>query len=531
MSKFATQPIKKSQPLVSIESAGETVTHHGAPAFSRTPKSDLFLLGVSNFVSEDTFYEGAATRDERFVNLVHEVTKSDPDWVADFITYLRGTANMRSAAAVAAVEYVRAGGPNGRKVVASAIQRADEPAEVLAYFMSTYGRAIPNAIKDGVADGARRVYNERSFIKYDGSNRPFRWADVLKLAHVKPNGQWQSSLFKAALDTRFGAEPDLSDLPMIASYRKLTKDPNPEAVRDRLIADPELLKNSGMTWESLSSFGKMDKDAWEAIIPQMGYMALLRNLRNFDEAGVSDEVAAQVAARLADPEEVDKSRQLIFRFYSAYKNAPSLRWAWALEKALDRAVKNIPALGGSTLVLVDTSGSMSSMGYSARSSVTPVQAAALFGTALALSGQDATLRIFASSVADHKFPKGASVLSTADSLVKTVGKVGHGTNIGAALDSWNGQDRVVLITDMQTHDLVARGQNRSNNDHWYYGTEPGGSRIPLHVPIYGFNLQGYSSTIVDNEHNMYEFGGLTDSTFTMLKSIEAARTAHWPWNA
>ena len=28
----------------------------------------------------------------------------------------------------------------------------------------------------------------------------------------------------------------------------------------------------------------------------MGYMAVLRNLRNFDEAGVSDEMAAQMAA-------------------------------------------------------------------------------------------------------------------------------------------------------------------------------------------------------------------------------------------
>ena len=39
----------------------------------------------------------------------------------------------------------------------------------------------------------------------------------------------------------------------------------------------------------------------------MGYMALLRNLRNFDEAGLPDDAAEAVTARLADPEQVAKS--------------------------------------------------------------------------------------------------------------------------------------------------------------------------------------------------------------------------------
>ena len=93
----------------------------------------------------------------------------------------------------------------------------------------------------------------------------------------------------------------------------------------------------------------------------MGYMALLRNLRNFDQAGVSDQVAAQVAARLADPAQVARSRQFPFRFLSAYRAAPSLRWVvrrWSRRSAA--AVGSVPALPGRTLVLVDTSGSMHS---------------------------------------------------------------------------------------------------------------------------------------------------------------------------
>ena len=77
----------------------------------------------------------------------------------------------------------------------------------------------------------------------------------------------------------------------------------------------------------------------------LGYLALLRNLRNLDEAGVPDDVAARVAARLADPEQVRRSRVFPFRFLAAYQAAPSLRWAHALEQALSASLANVPRAG------------------------------------------------------------------------------------------------------------------------------------------------------------------------------------------
>ena len=59
----------------------------------------------------------------------------------------------------------------------------------------------------------------------------------------------------------------------------------------------------------------------------MGYMALLRNLRNFDEAGVPDEVAERGRRAARGPGQVAASRQFPFRFLAAYRAAPSLRWA------------------------------------------------------------------------------------------------------------------------------------------------------------------------------------------------------------
>jgi hypothetical protein len=92
-----------------------TVTHEGGEAYERDPESELFLLATTNMVGEDTFYERAASRDRRFVDLVHAVTASNPAFIAGadvdagkvgLVQYLRQSMHMRSAAVVMAAEYV-----------------------------------------------------------------------------------------------------------------------------------------------------------------------------------------------------------------------------------------------------------------------------------------------------------------------------------------------------------------------------------------------------------------------------------------
>jgi TROVE domain. len=195
---------------------------------------------------------------------------------------------------------------------------------------------------------------------------------------------WQGDLFAHAIDRRHDRDnPVPGSLPLLRARAELMA--VPVAQRRGLLDDPDRLRAAGMAWEALAGWlqGPMDAATWESIIPSMGVMALIRNLRNFDEADVSDEVAAGVAARISDPEQVARSRQLPYRWYSAYREVPSDRWAVALGTALECSTYTIPDLPGRTLVLVDTSASMSHMAFSARSTVRPVDAAALFAVALA----------------------------------------------------------------------------------------------------------------------------------------------------
>src|SRR5579859_3671029 len=134
-----------ASPVVT-QAAPSGVTHEGAPGFARDPRSELFLLAVT-YLGDGSFYESAPERDRRFCSLVHDVAINDPDWMAKFVPWLRDSAGMRTASVVAAAEAAKAflvnEQPGGRKVIASALQRADEPGELLAYWTSRYGRAVP----------------------------------------------------------------------------------------------------------------------------------------------------------------------------------------------------------------------------------------------------------------------------------------------------------------------------------------------------------------------------------------------------
>lgn len=499
-------------------------THEGAPGYVRDAKGELFLLAVSNMVGEATFYEKANDRDNRLRQLVHKVAVEDVGWLARFLPWLRSEANMRSAPMVAALEAVRArlaAGEQGhnRQLVTSVLQRADEPGEALAYWTSTYGRAIPKPVKRGIADAVQRLYNERNLLKYDTDSKGFRFGDVIDVIHPAPDAgkPWQGDLFEHALDRRHNRDkPIPASLRMLIERQALMALPV-ESRTAVLAAEQERLAAAGMTWEALAGWlqGPMDRGAWESIIPSMGYMALLRNLRNFDEAGVSDEVATQILARLADPEEVARSRQLPFRFFSAYLNAPSLRWGHALDKALTLATRNVPTFKGRTLILVDTSASMSSSRVSARSAVSPAQAAALFGVVLASKG-GADLFGFADGVFSHDLRKGASVLKELNRFVKRIGEVGHGTRIAESVRRmYDGHDRVIILSDMQT----MRGYGGNVTD-----------AAPGHVPMYGFNLVGYQhAAMPTGTGNRHELGGFSDATFRLIPLLEAGQNADWPF--
>ena len=523
-----TSPVRSTQTT--------TVTHEDAPAYAHDPKTELFLLAVTNMVGEKTFYESGKVRDSRFVDLLHTVTKTDPDWMYRFIPWLRNTAQMRSASVVAAAEYIAAGGPNGRQLVAATLSRPDEPAELIAYWMIEHGRKLPQPLKRGIADAIGRLYNEHSALKYDGQSRAWRMGDVIELTHPIPKATWQSALFKYLLDRRHHpADVKIDGRTLKTIKARQTLEAIPERDRRTLWeAGDELFDAAAITWEWLSGWlpGGMDAAAWQGVIPHMGYMALLRNLRNFDEAGIDDKTADYVRAVIADPDRVAKSRQFPYRFYSAYKAAPSLNWARTLETALDLSCANIPELAGNTLVMVDTSGSMQAT-VSDRSMICHYEVAAIFGAAIAAKAEEVTFVSWADRYTVLPFRKGQSILRTADTIHGHIGRDGHGTVLGQALAGTfrpGYHDRVVIFSDLQLMDGNGKIGSRGTYGFGHVDTQ---TVVPIdlaNATVYLFNTGGYHSTPFQvGSKGIYGLGGFTDATFRMMAILEQFKDASWPF--
>lgn len=529
MSKFNTQTVKAPAGNTPISTRTDTSipTALGAPGYARTDKSELFMLGLANMVGEDTFHELAAARDARYAALARRVAVDDVSWLTRFVRWLRRDIGMRSAPLVAAAEGVRArhsagltGG--GRWLVDAALDRADEPGEILAYWITHYGRRLPMATKKGAGDAALRLYRQYQLIKYDTPAHNVRWADVLELCHPagRRGGPVTDALFTYALDRRHGNAtvgdgqlrgPDES-LAMVRAYEELLRlaDGDPQQ-----LLDARLLSASGITWNTVLSLAgdRVPKvKLWEALIPLMPLRAQVKNLRNFDEAGVADEYAEFIIGRLGDPEHVRRAKMFPYELLAAYRNTPSDRWKHPLGKAVDASLANLPALRGRTLILVDLSQSMTWKTISAKSTMQMVDAAVLFGVALA-ARNDADLVGFASVSRRHQLTRGASILRESALMLAGVGTLGGSTNVaGAVREHYNRHDRVVIISDEQTADVGV------------------GDLVPPQVPLYGFNLSGYRPAMAEwGTRNRIQLGGLSDAMFQVLPMIERGQHADWPF--
>lgn len=537
MSKFNTgkpAPRAGKSPLVVVSARWPTdVTHTGGPAFTKSPKMELFTLGVNLLAgNEDTFHEKGKDRDSRFNDLCQTLAVEEPQWLFDFLTWLRNEGNIRTASVMGAVDAawarlhsstaVEADGFN-RKILASVPSRLDEVPELFAIWEKNHGKPFPAALKRGAGDALKRLLNQYSYQKYDAGNSPWRISDVIELAHVKPESPEQEELFRLAIADRHGSSYEYNSevLDMIAANRALRKD---AAKNPRVLLDPDRLKAAGFTWNnalSLAGNAVPKGKLWDALLlsGSVGYMAMLRNLRNLEQAGISKESTEYVISRLTDPRAVARSRQFPYAFYLARREAQGSQWVHPLEVAFGLSVQNIPELSGRTLILIDQSGSMWAK-MSGKSKMGRVEAATLYGIAVATKNAgNVDVYAYANYPARINVPAGASVLRLTEKygFNNDNGLVtGGGTETAKCLaQTYEGHDRVKIFTDEQSFRYAHGGVS---------------DQVPDTTWLYSFDLAGYSKTdIPAGFGRRYQLGGLTDHTFKLPLLLESGHDGKWPW--
>lgn len=172
----------------------------------------------------------------------------------------------------------------------------------------------------------------------------------------------------------------------------------------------------------------------------------------------------------------------------------------------------MPALSGRTLVLVDRSGSMFYSRLSDRSELNRADAAAIFGTALALRAEDADLVEFGTSSSRVKFRRGESVLK----VLERFGDLGGTDTTEAVRKHYKRHDRVLIVTDEQ-----------ATYSHYGDPTE----QVPAHVPVYTWNLAGYRAghgASGAGAGNRHVFGGCRMPLFGWFRCLRGLGTRTGP---
>jgi hypothetical protein len=118
----------------------------------------------------------------------------------------------------------------------------------------------------------RRLYDERSLIKYDSGD--FRFGDVLELTHPAPVTVRQGELFGHAIDRRHGRGQEIPEsLTTLRARAELLA--LPVARRRALLDHPDAtraLADAGMTWESVAGWlqGPLTARFWKSRFGGLG---------------------------------------------------------------------------------------------------------------------------------------------------------------------------------------------------------------------------------------------------------------------
>ena len=337
-----------------FKNTDKTVNRDGFPAYKMQDKEQLVTAVLTTMFGEPKFY---GSTDEDIFVLATVICGEEPSFVAKLACYARNVANMRSVSHVLTCIIAHEAHEYTRVVIRNIIVRPDDITEIMACYKQMYGKPFPNALKREIAEQIQR-FDEYALAKYNSRGMSMKLRDVLRITHPTPKDEKTEALFRKVLD-------DTLETPY--------------------------------TWETELSEKGNTKEVWDELIAsgKVGYMALLRNLRNIVKCGAD---IAPVLKVLSDPERVKKSRQLPFRFFSAYRmleqeNLMTPEIHRALENALTVSVENLDTVPGRTLIAVDVSGSMGSC-ISRKSTVMCSEIAGLLGAMSSRICEDAAVCYF-----------------------------------------------------------------------------------------------------------------------------------------
>ena len=467
MAKFNQKKTVLNQP--------NTVNRAGGKAYSQSNKQAFTFIALTSFLENQFYRSSNKTMDELI-----SYTQQMPEYAMKLAIYARNTFNMRS------VTHLIAGtcasmGCNSRSFFDKVVVRLDDMSEIISVYQSLNPEAkrkngkikLPKALKMGFKRAFNR-FNDYQIAKYKMESREWSLIDIVNMVRPIPTEDNKDSL------------------------SKLVKD--------------ELKQFN--TWENEISSG----GDWKSLLEndKLGYMALLRNIRNILKEDES--LKTLLAKKLKNDIAIKKSRIFPYHIYMAYKTVEDLPQVVksALTYAIDRATDNVPVFDGETLVALDVSGSMDWTFISKNSHIKVSEIGGLLSAVIGrVNNADLILFDGESKMVDMDWD--IPILK----ITQSINYRGGSTYVDSIFKNLKKKyNQVVIFSDFQS--WVENGWSGCGNFTHYKSYK---RKCKADPKIYSVDLCGYGTSHFNPKSNVFELAGFDTSMFDIMAKINSNKNA------
>lgn len=374
-------------------------THEGGKASHIGFEEKLQRTVLCCLLNEDTFYEDGESIKDRIKEYMGKVST---EFAIATLNKAKHEYHLRHTP-LFMLTVLASQGKLTKELVYSTVTRVDDITELLAMYLADgKKKTLPKQLQKGLAMSFDK-FDEYQFGKYKGSKKTVSLKDAVMLCHPKAPNDEKNALYKKIVDNS--------------------------------LATP-------LTWETELSAGKDKKAVFEGLLSQnkLGALALLRNLRNMEQAQVSQ------SAIVDGIKKMNVRGIMPYNFYTANKYSEGT-YSKHLEAAMLQAAREtFDKLEGNTLFMVDVSGSMNSK-LAGKSEVSRGEAAA--SLAAIMDEVCEFDKVYTFDMDPH--PTRSKGFALADAC----SRCGGGTDVqgctnSAVASNTRPFDRVIIITDEQS---------------------------------------------------------------------------------
>lgn len=417
-----------------------TVNHEGMAVHNLNALESLFSKVLGSFFGESTFYEKKSVDKDfsEIKRLISEVSDKDIEYVLKIAEigrqYNMITYPLALLTACFNDERFKYGRVNFKKYSGTIIRRGKDILDIMAMQLNSYTKPLPKQFRKCLK-WKLETFNEYQLSKSLGTSKEVSLADCIKL--LRPNAKVarvSNTFYKDVIEgkVKFGGETE-----QIQSAISKAKNSNNSATK-------ETVKKS---------------------INTSTLQAVLKNLVALYRQGIFEDNDAlnNVVSKLTSKKEIEKSRLLPFRFYSAYtevSNLPSFKGKTslltAISKALDMSIYNLKDIDGYNAILVDRSGSMQ-YSVSGASNVTADLVACILA-AITFKKGNADVYVFGTSCEQVKgLNRSSTIIDLVDKIRCCLVDCGTGTCIDRAFctiyKSGVHYDNLIIFSDNECYTI------------------------------------------------------------------------------